>query len=88
MANQTFQENGRLPINRSVSGDPIFLVALESAVDFLQMVGIRNVEARMRALAGRAQAGLRNLPNVQVKTNPEAELSAGVVKFLVKNVPV
>jgi selenocysteine lyase/cysteine desulfurase len=64
------------------------VVALESAVDFLQMIGIKNVEARMRALASRAQNGLRALPNVQLKTNHEPELSAGVVKFLVKNAPV
>jgi isopenicillin-N epimerase len=64
------------------------VVALESAVDFLQMIGIKNIEARMRALAGRAQSQLGNLSNVQLKTNREAELSAGVVKFLVKNVPV
>ena len=64
------------------------VVALEASIDFLQMVGIKNIEARMRALASRAQTGLRNLPNVQVKTNAEPELSAGVVKFLVKSVPV
>ena len=64
------------------------VVALESAIDFLQMIGIKNIEARMRALAGRAQSQLGNLSNVQLKTNREAELSAGVVKFLVKKVPV
>lgn len=63
------------------------VVALEAAADFLQMVGIQNIEARTRALADRAKAGLANLPNVRLKTNREPELSAGVVKFVLKNAP-
>jgi isopenicillin-N epimerase len=64
------------------------VVALESAVDFLQMIGIRKIESRMRALAERAHTELAKLPNVQIRTNREPELSAGVVKFFIRNVPV
>lgn len=63
------------------------VVALESAIDFLQMVGIRNIETRVQALASRAKVELAKLPNVQLKTNLEAGLSGGVVKFRVKNMP-
>lgn len=63
------------------------VVALEAAVDFLQMIGIGNIESRMRALAARAKLELAKLPNVQLKTNSEPELSAGVIKFRLTNVP-
>jgi len=63
------------------------VVALESAVDFLQMIGIKNVEARMRALAKKAHAELSKLPDVQIKTSSQPELSAGVIKFRVGKMP-
>lgn len=63
------------------------VAALEAAVDFLQMVGIGNVESRVRALAAQAKAGLMKLAAVDLKTNPQPELSGGVVKFRLKNVP-
>jgi selenocysteine lyase/cysteine desulfurase len=40
-----------------------------------------NVEARMRALAGRLKTGLSGIAGVELKTNMQAELSGGVVKF-------
>jgi len=63
------------------------VVALEAAIDFLQMIGIATIEKRVRALAGRAQAELAKLPNVRVKTNRQEDLSAGVIKFRLDNVP-
>lgn len=63
------------------------IVALDAAVDFLQMIGIDNVEARVRTLASHAKAELAKLPDVQIKTNREPELSAGVVKFRLSKVP-
>jgi isopenicillin-N epimerase len=63
------------------------VVALESAVDFLNMVGISNIEARIRMLTLRAKTGLRGLPGVQLKTNMQPELSGGVIKFKLANMP-
>jgi selenocysteine lyase/cysteine desulfurase len=63
------------------------VVAVEAAVDFVNLIGMRNVETRMRALADRAKAGLAQLPNVEMKTAMDPRLSAGVVKFKLKNVP-
>ena len=63
------------------------VVALEAAVDFLNMVGMPNVETRMRALSHRAKLALSKLPNVQLKTNLQPELSGGVVKFRLTNTP-
>jgi len=64
------------------------LVAIESAVDFLTLIGIDKVEARMRMLAGHLQDRLAQIPTVRMKTNREPELSAGVVKFELSNMPI
>jgi selenocysteine lyase/cysteine desulfurase len=63
------------------------VAALGAAVDLLNLIGIREVEARVQALAGRAKRALAELANVELKTNLEPELSGGVVKFRLKNVP-
>jgi len=63
------------------------VVALEAAVDFLNLIGMQPVEARMRALATRAKLELQKIPEVQLKTNLEPSLSGGVIKFRLKNVP-
>jgi selenocysteine lyase/cysteine desulfurase len=56
-------------------------VAFEAAVDFLNLIGIRNVEARVRTLATHLKRELLKIPGLELKTNLEPELSAGVVKF-------
>ena len=63
------------------------VVAVEAAVDFVNLIGMRNVEARMRALADRAKTGLSQLANVELKTAMDPRLSGGVVKFKLKNIP-
>ena len=63
------------------------VVALEAAIDFVNLIGIRTVEERTRALATRAKSQLREIANVELKTNLEPELSGGVVKFRMKNMP-
>ncbi len=64
------------------------LVALESAFDFLALVGMPHVEARMRALARRAIEGLGEHANIVMKTSSDPLLSAGVVKLELKNMAV
>jgi selenocysteine lyase/cysteine desulfurase len=63
------------------------VAALGAAVDLLDLIGIREVGARVQALAGRAKRGLAALGNVELKTDLEPELSGGVVKFRLKDVP-
>jgi isopenicillin-N epimerase len=58
------------------------LVALESAVDFLNLIGMPQVEARVRHLSRTLNEKFRAVPGVTVKTNLEADLSGGVVKVL------
>src|SRR5579864_8196969 len=55
------------------------VVALEAAVDFINLIGMPAVEARMQALASRAKVQLREMPAVELKTNIEPQLSGGVV---------
>jgi selenocysteine lyase/cysteine desulfurase len=61
------------------------VASVESAVDFINVIGMRNVEARVRELARRALDGLVRIPGVELKTSPE--LFAGVVKFKLGKVP-
>ncbi|MBZ5595064.1 MAG: aminotransferase class V-fold PLP-dependent enzyme [Acidobacteriia bacterium] len=63
------------------------VVALEAAVDFISLIGMPAVEARMQALATRAKVQLKEMAAVELKTNLEPELSGGVVKFRLRNVP-
>jgi selenocysteine lyase/cysteine desulfurase len=57
------------------------VVAFEAAVEFIRLIGMSNVEARMRALATSLKQKLAQIPRVRLKTNLEPELSAGVIKF-------
>ena len=61
------------------------VVALEAALDFVNLIGMANVEARMRALASRAKTGLAAIASVELKTNMQPELCGGVVKFKLRN---
>ena len=63
------------------------ITAFEAAIDFAGLIGMKNVEARSRALAARLKQQLGGNPNVQLKTNLEADLSGGVVKFKLKDRP-
>jgi isopenicillin-N epimerase len=63
------------------------VVALEAAVDFINLIGMPAVEARVQALATRAKVQLKEMSAVELKTNLEPELSGGVVKFHLKHVP-
>jgi selenocysteine lyase/cysteine desulfurase len=61
------------------------VVALEAAVDFINLMGLPTVEARVQALATRAKVQLQEISAVELKTNLEPGLSGGVVKFRLKN---
>jgi selenocysteine lyase/cysteine desulfurase len=63
------------------------VAALESALDFVLLIGMPAVEARMRVLASHTKTQLQSLANVQLKTNMEPALSGGVIKFRLRNVP-
>jgi selenocysteine lyase/cysteine desulfurase len=63
------------------------IVALEAAIDFVSLIGVRAVESRMRLLATSMKEQISQLGGVKLKTNLEPELSGGVVKCDVNRVP-
>ena len=54
------------------------MVALEAALDLLNLIGLPEAEARVQALAGRVKHLLAGLDPVELKTNLLLELSGGV----------
>ncbi|MEK7408936.1 MAG: aminotransferase class V-fold PLP-dependent enzyme, partial [Acidobacteriota bacterium] len=65
--------------------DDARVVAFEAAVDFLNLIGMKNVEARVRALATHLKRGFAQIPGLTLKTNHEPELSGGVIKVALRN---
>lgn len=63
------------------------VVALEAAIDFIALIGIGNIEARVTMLASSLKRQLSEVPSLVMKTNLEPELSGGVIKCDLKGVP-
>lgn len=61
------------------------LVAVEAAIDFLQLIGMNHVEARLRALVAQACRQLADIPGIELKTSVDPKLSGGVIKFNLRN---
>jgi selenocysteine lyase/cysteine desulfurase len=57
------------------------IAGIDAAVDFVNLIGVRPIEARMRWLATYLKEQLKAIPGVTLKTNMEPELSAGVIKI-------
>ena len=60
--------------------DDARLAALEATFDFLNIIGMEQVEARVRQLTAHLMNKLSENPRVKLRTNRAAELSCGVVK--------
>ena len=60
--------------------DDARLAALDATFDFLAMVGMNHVEARIRQLTSHLMTKLAANPKVQLRTNRNAALFCGVVK--------
>jgi selenocysteine lyase/cysteine desulfurase len=58
------------------------VAAFEAAIDFANLIGMKNIEARTRMLVAHLKQRLADVPGVRIKTNIEPELSGGLVKFL------
>lgn len=63
------------------------LAGLLAAAEFMQVLGMPRVEARIRYLSGLLRAALEQVPGVTVVTPPQEELRAGMVSFKVDGVP-
>ena len=79
--------NNQLPSSERLEAfgqrDDPRLVALDAAMDFIQLIGIASIEARVRTLTTELKDGLSKIPRVRVKTNIEPELSGGVIKIAI-----
>lgn len=60
--------------------DDARLAALSATIDFLDTVGMPQVEVRIRELTARLMSKLEGSTKVKLRTNRSAKLSAGVVK--------
>lgn len=60
------------------------LAAFEAGVDFIQMIGMPAVEARLEQLVTRLKDNLAAIPQVHLKTSRDWKLSGGVIKFQIK----
>ena len=60
--------------------DDARLVSFESAIDFLSLMGMPKVEARLMMLTGRLKEQFATIDGALVRTNAEPALSGGVVK--------
>ncbi len=67
--------------------DDARLAALDATFDFLMMVGMPAVEARIRQLTTRLMDQLAKNPNAQLRTNRKESLYCGVVKVDLPAVP-
>ncbi len=56
------------------------IAGLDAALDFTNLIGIKNIESRVRRLATYFKEQAKQLP-VEMRTNMEPELSHGVVKI-------
>ena len=63
------------------------LAGLLAAAEFMQVLGMTRVEARIRYLSGLLRAALEQVPGVTVVTPRQEELRAGMVSFSVDGVP-
>jgi isopenicillin-N epimerase len=63
------------------------IVALEAAIDFVALIGIRTIEARSRFLSTHMKQQISEIGGVKLKTNLQPELSGGVVKCDINRVP-
>jgi isopenicillin-N epimerase len=57
------------------------IAGLDAALDFTSLIGIKNIEARVRWLSTYFKEQACQIPTVQLRTNMEPELSLGVVKI-------
>jgi len=57
------------------------LVAVDAALDFLHLIGMKHIEARLRAIVQHGKQQLAAIRGVEIKTPMDPDLSGGVIKF-------
>jgi selenocysteine lyase/cysteine desulfurase len=77
---------GAQRLNHLGTFDESRMAGLLAAVEFLNTLGMERIEARVRLLRARLEAGLRSLEGVSVATPAAEELKAGMVSFSLEGV--
>jgi selenocysteine lyase/cysteine desulfurase len=62
-------------------------LGMGDAVDFQATIGKKHIEARVKQLASRVRAGLKDIPGAKVYTPMSPELSGGLTTFSIRDVP-
>jgi selenocysteine lyase/cysteine desulfurase len=62
-------------------------LGIGDAIDFHTTIGKKNVEARVKQLASRIKAGIKDIPGAKVYTPMSPELSGGLTTFSIRDVP-
>lgn len=60
------------------------ILGLGAAIEFLNNIGIRNVEKRISFLAGTLRQKLRSLPKIKIISPDEKNLSSGIISFQIE----
>jgi selenocysteine lyase/cysteine desulfurase len=63
-------------------------LGMKTAVEFIQKIGIENIETRVRQLATRLKEGLLEIPGVKLQTPMDPAMSCGLTHFSIDGVPM
>lgn len=63
-------------------------LGMAAGVEFQEVIGKKNVEARVRQLSARLKEGLQETPGVKLWTSMDPKLSAGLTLFSIRDVPM
>ena len=63
-------------------------LGMKTAIEFQNMIGKENIEARVRELSTRLKRGLMKIPGVRLQTPMDPALSAGLTHFSIGDVPM
>ncbi|MBT6149268.1 MAG: aminotransferase class V-fold PLP-dependent enzyme, partial [Gemmatimonadetes bacterium] len=61
-------------------------IATAAAVDYLESIGLDQIEAHARNLAARLREGLRQIPGLTIESPEDPEMNTGIVAFSVDGV--
>ena len=64
------------------------VLGMTAAVEMQNAIGIRNIEARVRALSNRLRAGLAQVPGVKLWTSEDPRFAAGLTLFSIRDLPM
>ncbi|HEV2177158.1 MAG TPA: aminotransferase class V-fold PLP-dependent enzyme [Terriglobia bacterium] len=69
------------------TGNPALQAGLDAALDFHFRIGPERVRARIRSLADRLRAGLKQIPGVKINSPVHPELAGAVAVYSLEGVP-